>query len=252
MGLKRLIRSVKRSYAYQATPAKFKLDGQKLLQNQLKTGQATVIQVGANGGTVDDPLTNIITHNSAISAYLIEPLPYYCGLLRETHRARQDRVRVINTAISDKSEQRDFYYVDEAIADEMDGEGPPNKWAHGQGSFTKDTIIYWIQQNRFRGPMYVNNIDRYLAAIKSIRLQTQPLSAIIADNKLSKIDALIIDVQGHELPVLQSCDLSCNKPQYILYEDDLQKDSLPIARLLLSHGYRFVGGNTDKLWQLAG
>lgn len=208
------------------------------------------MQVGANGATTEDPLIDSIETNPALRAYLVEPLPYYCSLLKKAHQSRLDRVHIINAAISNKSGHSDFYHIDETIADEMDGEGPMNRWAHGQGSFDKETIIHWIKQNEFRGEKYRANIQKYLNSIIRINIETKPLTDIIRPFNIKKIDALVIDVQGHELQVLQSCNIKETKPEYIFYEDDLASGGDKVSKFLIASGYQFVAGNTDKLWKI--
>ena len=130
----------------------------------------------------------------------------------------------------------------------MDGNGPSKGWAHGQGSFSKDVVIHWIKQNKFRGKKYIKNLDKFIDSIKSKEIKTKKISFI----KIPKnyISLMIIDVQGFELEVLKGINWS-NSPNYIIYEDDLiinNKKSNLIRNLLVKKGYKYIGGKHDKIF----
>ena len=77
---------------------------------------------------------------------------------------------VINKAIVSNKEVENlkFYYIDPKVADQMDADGPFNKWAHGQGSFLKSVIEESIHNNRFRGSDYRKNIKKLLKVLNLI------------------------------------------------------------------------------------
>jgi FkbM family methyltransferase len=227
-------------------------DPQTVLRSVLCAGRQFVIQVGANDGVRDDPLHSIITNNPQVNGILIEPLPFYFAQLRGTYAGALDRMCLLNCAISASDTRGMLYFIDAAIANEMDGDGPPNGWAHGQGSFSQDVIVHWIRQNAFRGPNYVANLPRYLEAIRGAPVDCLTLDTICRQRGVQHVDALVIDVQGHELDVLQGLSRSTVRPAYIYYEDDLGRESETIAALLIGWGYEFVCGHANKLWHLAG
>lgn len=199
MSLRNDIRKVTQAMSLGAWPSAFKEDPVKKLHSLLCQGPLTVVQVGANGATTEDPLIGAIECNPDLKAYLIEPLLHYCNLLQSTHQTRIDRVKIVNAAISNKREKKEFFYIHNAVADEMDGEGPYNRWAHGQGSFDKETIIHWIKQNEFRGSHYRANIEKYIAAIQCNNIETRTLGDITHEFHIKDIDALIVDVQGQPI-----------------------------------------------------
>ena len=134
----------------------------------------------------------------------------------------------------------------------MDGKGPNNKWAHGQGSVNKETIISWIHKNKFRGITYRKNIKRYIDSIKKININAKSLNQIVIENNLNDgFDLLLLDVQGHEYQVLRNLQFMKNLPKYIVYEDDsslTRRDSKKTWLLLKSLGYFNLIDDSDNLW----
>lgn len=133
----------------------------------------------------------------------------------------------------------------------MDGNGPFNKWAHGQGSLNKNTIIKWIYKNKFRGSKYIKNINKYIDSILETVIKTTTLDSICKTYQIKKIDLLVMDVQGAEYEVLKNLKSFDLKPRFIIYEDDssLKKgERTLLEKLLKTEGYFFVTGSHDKLW----
>ncbi len=208
--------------------------------------QARVIQVGANDGIMCDPLRRYLVHstNQDIRAALIEPIPYYYARLRELY-ADYPNVTVVNAACGASRGRAPLYFIEPGVADQMNGDGPPNNWAHGQGSFDPNIVRYWIERNKFRGEDYTRNIDNFIGAIQSVYVEIIRLSdiemSVQNDNLL-----LVIDVQGFELEVIRGIDWS-HAPAYIVIEDDLNKSD-PIDKYLGSRGYFFLCGRIDKVY----
>ncbi len=238
--LTRLIDSISRD------PAAHR-DSDAVLQQILGEGDAFFVQVGANDGEQNDPLIDVIRSNPRLRGLLVEPIPYYYDKLVQLHRERLSRINILRAGISNEARSIPFYYVDPAVADEMDGDGPPNRWAHGQGSTQRDVIVYWIRQNAFRGAHYRDNIPRYIDAIVTAELDFVPLHTVTASERFPVIDALVIDVQGHELEVLQSVNFSTRRPRFVYYEDDIEANTA-IDALLSRQGYRYLCGKENKLY----
>ena len=140
--------------------------------------------------------------------------------------------------------KKKLYFIPPKIADKMNGDGPQNNWAHGQGSFDKEIVKYWIIENSFRGINYVKNIPLYINSIISIDVFTSKLSEFQSS---SNDQLLVIDVQGFEQSVLKSVDWK-NSPKYILIEDDLKNKD--VLMFLKSKNYKWVAGSIDKIYKL--
>lgn len=225
---------------------------QKFLINFFETCPlGSVVQVGANDGIMCDPLRPFIPKHKG-KIVLVEPLPYYYDKLDRLY-AHQDNVMVVNALIASSEGQRNLYFIEPSVADAMDGDGPMNMWAHGQGSFSKDTVISTILKNEFRGEHYRKNITKYIDAISMTTVNSITLANLLKEYSVAQCNLLVVDVQGAELEVLSSLNELENLPQYILYEDDSSLNSLnrkKLEELLSSLNYSFIAGNLDKLWGL--
>ena len=84
----------------------------------------------------------------------------------------------------------------------MDGTGPANRWAHGQGSFQKETVLYWITANiwRWSDPGLT---QKYISSVRETKVECDTLDSMLRALAASDCAALVIDVQGAELSVLR-------------------------------------------------
>ena len=206
-----------------------------------------IIQVGGNDGINSDPLRKYFKKNFNGKAIIFEPLKYYFLKLKKLYNKNKN-IKILQNALSNKIEKKKIYFINPKIVGLMDGNGPSKGWAHGQGSFSKDVVIHWIKQNKFRGKKYIKNLDKFIDSIKSKEIKTKKISFI----KIPKnyISLMIIDVQGFELEVLKGINWS-NSPNYIIYEDDLiinNKKSNLIRNLLVKKCYKYIGGKHDKIF----
>jgi len=202
-----------------------------------------IVQVGANDGIQNDPLRKYIAKAGPVEVKLVEPLPHYAAHLRNLYSGRRD-IEVVEAGLGSKSETRDFYFIPPAIADEMNGDGPMNNWAHGQGSFSKQTIIHWINENKFRGFTYVSRMQSFIDSISCIQLKILQTDSLMSVDRVGLL--MIIDVQGAELEVLKGIDWK-NPPQWIVVEDDLGQ-TFEILRFFQSRGYKWIAGSNDKVF----
>lgn len=208
-----------------------------------------LIQVGANDGIMCDPLRRFLAGGSGgnLRSVLIEPIPYYYQRLAALYADDPD-VTVLNVACGALAGSMSLFFIDPAIADQMNGEGPANNWAHGQGSHDRNVVAYWIERNRFRGNEYVRNLEAFHAAVTSIEVKVIPL----ADVALSRENAnllIMIDVQGFEFEVIRGIDWDY-PPAYIVFEDD-RRTSGAIDEYLCARGYSYLCGHNDRLYARA-
>ena len=211
-----------------------------------------VIQIGACDGVQNDPLYMYLRNNKG-NTLLIESVPYYCNLLRDLYK-NENNIKICNAHISNDFSEKKFFYIDPVVADDMHGNGPKNNWAHGQGSISEDTIIYWIHKNSFRGDEYRKNINKYIESIKEILIKSCTLSSVIDEyNFPDEIDLLLLDVQGHEYSILKNINQLKKYPRFIVYEDDSsmsESDTKDLEKLLSSLQYSLIANGHDKTWSL--
>lgn len=137
-----------------------------------------------------------------------------------------------------------MYYIDPAVANEMNGNDLINNWAHGQGSFDEAIVKHWIKKNSFRGKSYRKNMNHYLNSILEISIDMIRLDSIMPSHPNL---LLCIDAQGAELDILQSLGEKL-KPRYIIVEDDAGRGR-PVGEYLASLGYFYKGGRSDKVYK---
>jgi FkbM family methyltransferase len=231
-----LAKAVKHRLPSLTSPNDFIFDGLK------KRDHPIFVQCGANGVTRDVLQDRVV--RSGIRTILIEPHPYYIEVLTSRYRDFPN-VEIINKAADARPGTKTLYYIDPQIADEMDGSGPANKWAHGQGTFQKETIVYWITSNTWRWRA-ADLTQKYISAIRETTVECATLDSMLRSRAASHCAALVIDVQGAEFSVLRG--MRSVRPSVIQYEDDRGFD-VESFWLLKMRGYRCVHSGSDVIFE---
>jgi FkbM family methyltransferase len=202
-----------------------------------------VIQIGANDGIQSDPLRRFIQTPGRFFARLIEPIPYYCQELRNLYNARPD-VEIINCAAGSSNSTIDIFHIEPAKAIQMNGNGPHNNWALGQGSSSRATVVYWIYKNSWRGAAYVERIPDWISAIEKLQVRVIRTQDFVREAAKT---LLVVDVQGMESEVIRGLSEE-NLPRWVVIEEDLGKKAA--RKLLIDLGYRVVVAGSDTLFEL--
>jgi len=213
------------------------------LENYFNTSDSkSIIQIGANDGIQNDLLRKFLQRPGNYRATLVEPIPYYINKLKKLYEKRPD-IKIIKAAAGAISQKKKLYFIEPKIANSMNGEGPNNYWAHGQGSFVFENIINSIKKNSFRGKVYRSNIPYFISSIKSVDIKIVETSKLISvdDNTL-----LVVDVQGFEIEVLMGIDYN-KPPKYIIIESE-KSSNLKLKKFLRKKNYKLLGGTTDLLF----
>jgi FkbM family methyltransferase len=221
---------------------KLKKTLEKYIDNIILTeNDLLIVQIGANDGIQNDPIRKYLKSKGNYNAILVEPLPFFVDSLNQLYNDRND-IKVIQAAAGEKNDNQILYYIPNHIALNMNGNGPHNNWALGQGSFYKDNVVFWIYNNSFRGDDYKKNIKYWIENISEVNV------SIIATKNLipvtSKIIFLIIDVQGFEIDVLKGIDWNY-PPKYIIIEEDL--NNMNAREYLLNKGYILITNCSNNL-----
>jgi FkbM family methyltransferase len=203
-----------------------------------------VVQIGANDGIQNDPIRNYLKKDSNFKATLVEPIPFYVEKLQHLY-ASSPNINIIHAAAGSSSGLSSLYFIPPELADEMNGDGPDNNWAHGQGSFDLSTVIHWIYANSFRGNSYRNNIQKYIESISKIDVLITPTESILPAERGNLL--LVLDVQGFELEVLKGIDLN-NPPKFIMLEDDLGNTG-ELLQFMAEHNFSWIAGDHDKVFE---
>lgn len=187
-----------------------------------KSHKKTIVQIGANDGVQNDTLREYIFEGSQnIFWILIEPLPYYFQKLNQLYGGRPD-VLLVNKAAGKESGLLKLFFLDPEIAEKMNGEGPINNWAHGQGSISRAKVVKSIFENDFRGASYVRQIPKFIEGIRDTTIPVSPTDDFLKDQN---VEMLVIDVQGFEVEVLKGMNPN-NLPKYIVVENEFDDERI--------------------------
>ena len=175
------------------------------------------------------------------TAILFELLPYYFNKLKKIYSGRKN-IKIIRRFIThNNSKKKLFFYIPSKNIKLMNGDGPFNDWAGGQGSFSKKFIINEIYKNNFRGNKCNINIQKFIDEISSLTVPCDRISKY----KISKLEIslLALDVQGYEYYILKSINFKKQKFSIIYLEDEDPQSiiSTKMRRLLKINSYKLVG-----------
>tara|TARA_B110000027_G_C16009248_1_gene251163 strand:+ start:215 stop:829 length:615 start_codon:yes stop_codon:yes gene_type:complete len=159
---------------------------------------------------------------------LVEPVPHNLKALKE-RVSNYSNVKIEEAAIGNINETRKFYFVKEESITKLG-----KHWADAIGSFSKNHIL---EHKSKRFP--IENSDIEIAKIDCISIST-----LFKKYSISKIDKLLIDVEGAEYEILDSIDYEKTNIKKIIFEfkhfdgvfNDGKKLDL-IKKKLLDHNY---------------
>ena len=172
------------------------------------------IELGALDG-IEKSNTKFFEDNFNWNGILIEPHPIKSKLLNKN----RPKCYNFQELISNKIELKEYIYFDDL---------------HASVSGIKDTLEDF-HFNHFFNNKNLNNHKQ-----SSIKLNTCSLKNIIQNINIDFIDFLSLDVEGHELEVLESWDFSI--PIYLIMVEKLGKNKnkeKKIDELLFKHHYSF-------------
>jgi FkbM family methyltransferase len=201
-----------------------------------------VVQIGANEGNQNDPLRPFLARPGSYCALLVEPLPTYAEIVTRLYAGRPD-VDVRQVAASSRSGLLTLHHIPMETALRMNGDGPPNNWALGQGSTSRATVVHWIHMNAFRGAAYRAAVPEWIAAIESVTVPAVRTDELIPD---AENVLLVVDVQGHEAEVIRGLDPE-RLPRWVVIEEDTGDTSA--RHLLIELGYHPLLNGSDSLFE---
>jgi FkbM family methyltransferase len=135
---------------------------------------------------------------------LVEPIPALVEEIRK-HRA----CTVVNCAVSDHEGEASFY-----VADNVEAMSTLDLTAHRRD---------WI--------------ERAGGAVHEIRVRTTTLDSLLAEVSFPEIQFMTIDVEGHEMAVLNGFTLEAHRPRVVIVEDNSVNGNAEVARYMSERGY---------------
>ena len=133
---------------------------------------------------------------------LVEPVPHNIEAINNNLKNFKD-IFIEQVAISDKKEKKDFFFVKRSSIPKL-----KKHWSSGIGSFNKSHILDH-RSKRFQ----IEDID-----IDKISMQSITLQDLIEKYSITKIDKLLIDVEGSEYAILKNIDFNKINIKKIIFE----------------------------------
>jgi FkbM family methyltransferase len=164
------------------------------------------VEVGANDGISGS--TTLFFEKLGWDCLLVEPNPALCELIRASRRST-----LMECAASDKAGSTVLLVA----------EGAP--WAHAVSTINSDAKA-------------LATLESYGLTWREVRVQTRALDEILESLKIDReIDFISIDVEGHELAVLQGFSVERWRPRILLVEDNSDRKDPSVRNYLKSRGY---------------
>ena len=173
--------------------------------NRSAEGKTTCVQVGAHDGKRWDPVFGHITQNGW-NALVIEPDPIYFERLSENY-ADHPNVTPVNVAISDEEQSFLLFHVSEHA------KGKYPKWLQGCASVHVNRMTDSLK----RAAQHVG-VEAEIGDMIATTIHAQRLDRVLSDHDYDRIDILVIDVEGHELAVLNSLSEPATFPKLAIVE----------------------------------
>ena len=160
------------------------------------------VEVGAYDGVTGS--ATYLFEQKGWECLLVEPIPELAEQIR-----RSRRCLVVNCAASAQEGETTFY-----VADRVE-----------QMSTLELT------------PGHEEWIHRVGGAVRAITVPTRTLDTLLDEAGFPRIDFVTIDVEGHELDVLQGLSLETRRPRVVILEDNVVDGASEVAQHMARHGY---------------
>jgi FkbM family methyltransferase len=160
------------------------------------------VEVGANDGRTGS--ASYLFEQRGWQCLLVEPIPALAQEIRK-HRS----CRVVNCAASSRSGEATFFVAENVEA--------------------VSTLELTPERSEW--------IRRAGGIVKEITVPTATLDSLLEQAGFSELEFVTIDVEGHELSVLEGFDLGKYRPRVVIIEDNSVDGDASVARHMADHGY---------------
>ena len=193
------------------------------------------VNIGANDGVAGDPLVDLIRNNHRCRGLFVEPVSFLFKRLRKNYQF-SERFIFENVAIDEYNGVRKFYYLDR---NQLNGGNNLPEWSEEIGSFDKSHIA-----------RHFPALDASQVLSSDVECVTLP--ALLERNNVRHVDLLVIDVEGHELVVLNQIDFRVIRPNMILFEHKHLSDAdfNAAKSILRGNDYQITQFGRDTLAKL--
>jgi FkbM family methyltransferase len=160
------------------------------------------VEVGANDGLTGS--ASYLFEKKGWQCLLVEPIPTLVEEIRK-HRS----CKVVNCAASSREGESTFF-----VAERVEAMSTLDLTPHR---------AEWIRQSG--------------GAVKEIAVRTATLDSLLTEAGFPEIQFITIDVEGHELSVLEGFTLELYKPRIVIIEDNSVDGDPQVARHMSERGY---------------
>lgn len=146
----------------------------------------TFMQIGAFDGVAGDLIRELVLNDVRWSGVLVEPQPAVFKRLLANYEMASARLQFMQCAVSNESVAKLFYFIPQHEIDRLGLDA----WAGEVASFDRD------------------HVQKYFPAevVKSLEVQVATVAEVAKQAGLSRIDLVVMDVEGHERTILESID----------------------------------------------
>jgi FkbM family methyltransferase len=160
------------------------------------------VEVGANDGVTGS--ASYLFEKRGWQCLLVEPIPALAEEIRK-HRS----CLVVNCAASSREGEATFFVAERVEA-----------------ASTLDLT-----------PEHVEFVRGLGGTIKEITVRTATLDSLLEESGFGQLDFVTIDVEGHELSVLEGFDLGTYRPRIVIIEDNSIDGNVSVTRHMADQGY---------------
>ena len=196
-------------------------------------GDWTFLQAGAHDGLRNDPFREFIISHRGARGVLVEPWPVYFERLRCNYRRQAHRLSFLSCVITYPPQVVEFHSFTEAFVNR-----------HKLDPILLSTAA--LEKAHLYKQVRAELLDDY--SIVTRRLPGRTVEEIMQLSGHDRLDALFLDLEGHEPNVLMNVDLEKLHTRLIVYESKhLGADAAQVESRLRSLGFQLQACEDDTL-----
>lgn len=165
-----------------------------------RLGSQQFVLVGANDGVTDDHIYSF-ARKHRWKGVAVEPVPQYYEQLRQAYRGLP--VACLPLAVHRTLTSVPFYFLD------VDRDDRIPTWSKGLGSFDRLHLEASLSEL---------GEDTVIGRIREIEVPCRSLDELVVESHFSRVDILIVDVEGYDAEVVRQMDPDRWKTHTIVYE----------------------------------
>lgn len=199
-----------------------------ILDNYVKENEIKkFIQIGVNDGVQSDWFREFILKNNW-HGLMIEPHPLYIKEAIQSYSHINNLTWIESAVTNTPNVSKTLYYVDQRMVDNVAIQ------YKGVASFDKEHLIKHRVQ---------------LQDIKTIDVPCVSLSSLLDKYNFWDVDMIVMDVEGHEKSVIESCDWSKCNPSILIFETAhmAESDIRDIVNIANMEDYEYFKDRWDSI-----